>query len=172
MHIKVKQLAFPGVMAAFSVVLMLLGNIIESSTLFFTAAASFLVGVAIFICGNKRGIVFFLVCVALIFLLLPNKMYCLTYSAFGLYILVREMAGKHMTKKAIWWGCKYLVFNIIYIPLLLITPTLFINVSLTLPLYIVFIAVGQIALLIFDIAYEQFMRLRFIRNFIESFHQL
>lgn len=169
MHIKVKQLAFLGVMAAFSVVLMLLGNIIESSTLFFTAAASFLVGVAIFICGNKRGIVFFLVCVVLNFLLLPNKMYCLTYTAFGLYILVREITGKHMTNKVIWWVCKYLVFNLIYISLLLVTPTLFIHVSLTLPLYIVFIAVGQIALLIFDIAYEQFMRLRFIRNFIESF---
>ena len=47
MHVKTKKLTVSAMLLAISVLLIYLGNILESSTLFFLALASFCTGVAV-----------------------------------------------------------------------------------------------------------------------------
>ena len=47
MHVKAKTMAFGGLLLALTVVFMALGSIIETSTLFLLAAASFFVGIVV-----------------------------------------------------------------------------------------------------------------------------
>lgn len=47
MHVKAKTMAFSGLLLALTVIFMVLGSVIETSTLFLLAAASFFVGIII-----------------------------------------------------------------------------------------------------------------------------
>ena len=44
MHVEAKKMATAGLLVAFSVIMMILSSVIESSSLFFIAAASFCIG--------------------------------------------------------------------------------------------------------------------------------
>ena len=98
MHVKAKTMAFGGILLALSVICMALGSVIETSTLFLLAAASYFVGIVIREFGMKAGAAFYLADVLLGFLLAPNKFYVLSFAAMGLYILFAEgiwrLAGK------------------------------------------------------------------------------
>lgn len=59
MHVKAKQVAFLGLLAAIVSLFIILASIIESNTLFLLAAAAFLSGVAIREFGLRLGIGFF-----------------------------------------------------------------------------------------------------------------
>ncbi len=158
MHVKTKQMAYLSLMAACSVMLVFLGTMIESNTLFFTAAASFLVGAAIAMSGPRMGMVFYATCLVLGVILLPNKMYCFTYGAFGIYIIVREIVRAHMSKAMVNWVIRYMVFNVIFIPAVILVPGLFISVTISWKILLGLIVGGQVALFILDRAYEWFMR--------------
>ena len=86
MHIKAKTMAFGGLLLALTVVCMALGSVIETSTLFLLAAASFFVGIVIREFGLKAGAAFYIAAVLLGFITAPNKFYVLTFAAWGLYI--------------------------------------------------------------------------------------
>ena len=90
MLLKSKDIAYVSVVTAMAVLLLIVSCYIESSTLFFLAAASFLTGVV----EQKLGIipaVFQLICTAALGLLLtPQKLYCVTYMCFGIYVLLSE----------------------------------------------------------------------------------
>ena len=58
MHVKAKTMAFGGLLLALTVVCMALGSIIETSTLFLLAAASFFVGIVVREFGLKAGAAF------------------------------------------------------------------------------------------------------------------
>ena len=90
MHVKAKKIATGGLMLAFSIVSMLLGNILESNTVFFLALASFFVGIIIREFGMKTGCAFYLAGVLLGVIVVPNKLYVVTYAAMGIYIIVRK----------------------------------------------------------------------------------
>ena len=47
MHVNARKIALSGVLAAFAVVLIVLGSIFETSTLFLLAAAAFCVGIVV-----------------------------------------------------------------------------------------------------------------------------
>ena len=55
MHVKAKTVALGGLLLALTVVFMALGSIIETSTLFLLAAASFFVGIVVREFGLKTG---------------------------------------------------------------------------------------------------------------------
>lgn len=171
MHIKTKQLASLGVLAAVSVILMFLGMVVESNTLFLTAAASFLIGVAVMGAGIVPGVIFYLVCLITSLILLPNKLYCLTYGAFGLYLLIREFVRAHTNKRVLIWLLRYLVFNMLYIPLFILTPRLFISRPLSIGIIVLCIIGGQLVLFVMDIAYEKFMKLDLTKRLIHSFYK-
>ena len=122
MHVKAKTMAFGGLLLALSVVFMALGSIIETSTLFLLAAASFFVGIVVREFGLRAGAAFYIAAVLLGFITAPNKFYVITFAAMGFYIwgieaVWRWLEKRHEMKKRklFFWVSKYVIFNIMYI---------------------------------------------------------
>ena len=98
MHVKARTLAFGGLLLALSVVFMALGSIIETSTLFLLAAASFFVGIVVREFGLRAGAAFYIAAVLLGFITAPNKFYVLTFAAMGFYIWGIEAAWRWLER--------------------------------------------------------------------------
>lgn len=163
MHVNTRKVAFLGLLLAVSVFFVVLGGVIETSTFFLLAAASFGTGVAIREGGKRMGVAFYLASVALSFLIAPNKFYCATYSALGLYILLSEAvydllaSSKNIKmRKKLLWLMKYLIFNSMYIPMLIFFPKLIFAGKISSWLLIAALAAGQAVLFIYDSAYRYF----------------
>lgn len=163
MHVnKTKALAVLGVMAALSTVLTVLGTVISVNTLFFTAAAAFLVGVAVCFYGMGYGTIFFFVCLLLDFFINPNKLHVLLYLGLAGYILLSEgsfLLLDRMTddRKKAWLhrGIRFLIFAVIYVPFVFFFPQLFLSDSLLAKRWIVMVMLpaGIFAWLVYDLAY-------------------
>lgn len=161
MHVKAKQMAFGGLLLALTVVCMVLGSVIETNTLFLLAAASYFVGIVIRETSMAGGAAFYLAGVLLGFIAAPNKLYVISYAAMGLYILAVEQAwrllGKNPEKgnRRLWfWGIKYAVFNLMFIPMVIFFPGVLIAKELPAVMLAALIVVGQVGILIYDKAYE------------------
>ena len=164
MHVnKTKQIAIAGLLAAVVVILMVLSSAVETSSLFFIAAASFLVGVVIREWGNKAGIGFYIVSSLVNFLVAPDKFYCVTYVALGLYILLSEFlwekiaeSGYLAHRRSLLWLGKFAIFNVMFVPAtLFLQKLLFLRYLETWEMLVV-VFLGQIALVVYDNAYRQF----------------
>lgn len=129
---KTKSMAVLGIMAALSTVLTVLGTFISVNTVFFTAAAAFLAGIAVVEYGLGRGMLFFVVCSLLDFFINPNKLHILLYIVFALYFLVAEgsytglkkWSGKK--KERLHAGIRLSVFAVLYVPAVIFIPGLFV----------------------------------------------
>lgn len=167
MHLGTRHLSLLGLLLAFSVVLTVLSGVIETSTLFLLAAASFFVGIAFRETNKPLGVAFYLASVFLSFILAPNKMYCITYTVISLYIVLIELlrakivgasSNKPMNaNKLSLIVVKFILFNIIFLPILMFFPKLIIARDLNLFLSIGFFLGGQIVFFIYDKAYDYFM---------------
>ncbi len=165
MHVKAKAAAFGGLSVALSIVCMSLGSIIESNTLFLLAAASYFVGIMIREFGIRAGAAFYAADVLLGMLIAPNKFYVLSYAAMGLYILLIEIAwqamarGSHrIQKRWVFWVLKYLIFNVLFLPVLFLFQDFFFAGHLTGGWLAGVILAAQFALWIYDRAYEYVQR--------------
>lgn len=163
MHVKAKQVAILGLMAAVVTVLMILSSVIKTSTMFLLAAAAFMVGVSIREYGVRIGFGFFIACILLGFLLSPNKFYVFTYAGFSLYVLWDEVAYTVLAReffrryrRILFMFSKFLLFNVIYLSLLFLFPKIIFAGELNMQVYILLICAGQIGWLIYDRAYEYF----------------
>lgn len=161
MHVKSRLMAFGGLALALCILFMALGSIFETGTLFFLAASSFFVGIVIRESGMKMGLAFYLAAVLLGFILAPNKFYVITFGAMGLYILVIEGVWRLLAKnpgrlrgRGLFWGAKYLVFNVMYIPAVLLFQELLFSRSLSPAVLVGVLAAGQAGLWIYDNVYE------------------
>lgn len=167
MHVKSKKMAIGGVLLALTVLCMVLGTVLESSTLFFLAIASFFVGIIIREFGMKTGYAFYIAGVLLGTFLAPNKFYVVTYAAMGFYILVCENVWRWMGKRIgtkvefnmkqytiAFVVIKYVLFNLMYITAVVGFSNLLFGRNLSVVMTIVTLAVGQIALYAYDKAYE------------------
>lgn len=116
MHVKGKgmtgkEVAYSGIMAALSVICIVLSGVIESNSLFFLAAASFLTG------SVQRNTTFWwsagfsLGCFLLGFVLAPQKLYCFTYLAFAVYVMVAEYFRKRENVRI--WLVKGTVYHLL-----------------------------------------------------------
>lgn len=178
MHVGAKKMATAGLLVAFSVVMMILSSVIETSSLFFIAAASFCVGIAVREWGLRLGVAFLAASVILNFLVAPSKLYCFTFAGMGVYIWASEWLWKRvadardlkhrMTK--LWIG-KYVIFNLIYIPVLFLAPHILFTGKINGLSAIILLLVGQGVLYIYDVAYRYFqaqvwgrLRRRLIEN--------
>ena len=103
MHVKAKTMAFGGLLLALSVVFMALGSIIETSTLFLLAAASFFVGIVVREFGLRAGAAFYIAAVLLGFITAPNKFYVITFAAMGFYP-VNPVSGEYTLSSPIFKG--------------------------------------------------------------------
>ena len=153
MHVKARMTAFSGLLLALSVVCMALGSVIETNTLFLLAAASYFVGIIIREFGMAD--------ILLGFLVTPNKFYVISFAAMGFYILAAEgswrflgKSSEKMQKSWIFWVMKYVVFNLMYIPMVLIFQELLFMKELSGGLLLAVLAAGQVGVWIYERAYE------------------
>jgi hypothetical protein len=169
MHVNAKKMAAGGIMLALSVIFMMLGNVLESSTFFFLAAASFFVGIVYREFGGRMGLAFCVAGILLGFLLAPNKLYVITYAAMGIYILIIETVWRQIGKRigkqgehsvsikkfrVLFWLVKYLVFNIMYLTAVFGFRELFFQGTLSGAAVAAVVLVGEAALFLYDRAYE------------------
>ena len=161
MHVKARTLAFGGLLLALTVVFMALGSIIETSTLFLLAAASYFVGIVVREFGLRAGAAFYIAAVLLGFITAPNKFYVLTFAAMGFYIWGIEAVWRWLEKRPqyrnrrmIFWISKYIIFNIIYIPIVIAFRGMLFARAVSDTMMIVVILGGQIGLFIYDRAYD------------------
>ncbi len=163
MHIKAGQIAFSGLLAAFSVLCVVLGSIVEMSTLFFICGGAFCVGIAVREWGLRYGAAFLLASSIAGMLVAPNKMHCITFTAMGLYLwaseVLRDRIGKasRITSResALWLG-RYIIFNVMYIPAILFAPRLFIAGRIEGAMWIAVWVSGQAGVIIFEKAHDYF----------------
>lgn len=161
MYVKAKKTAIAGLMLAFTMICIAMGSVIETNTLFLLAAASYFVGIIYREFGGKMGAAFYIAGVLLGFIISPNKFYILSYGAMGLYILANEFSfrkiagGKgNISRRAVFWIVKYIVFNVMYLPMLFGFQELLFGRRLPAGLLLGALVAGQIGLLIYDRAYE------------------
>lgn len=160
MHVSGRKLAVSGLLAAFSVVLIILATVMESSSLFFIAAASFCVGIALREWGVYYGTAFYVATTLLGFLVAPNKMYCLTFAGMGFWLVGSELIWRWLaTKKTVrqrtmfLWIGKYIIFNLMYVPVLIFLPHLLMERKMSASLFILLLLGGQLALWVYDRAH-------------------
>lgn len=165
MLLNAKKLAFLGLLLAFDVLMIILSGILEFNTLFLLAAASFCVGIAIRETGLRFGFGFYLAAILLGLFLAPNKFYCITYAAMGMYIVIFEYSYDKLinvrngsNRMKLLWIVKYITFNVMYIPMLIFLPHLVYGGRLNFSIYAVLAVAGQIALYVYDGAYVYFQR--------------
>lgn len=173
-----QSIALLGVLAALSLVSLVLGSVVVVNTLFFTALAAFFVGVAIISCGISRGVVFFFVCTLLDFLFNPNKLHVLLYVIFAIYILVAEISWKLMKgddskeakfspvqrkKRILHFFIRLIVYSILYIPAAWFFPQLIFSEKILQSTFVIAIMIGGgiAAFIIYDLAYLSWKRFYF-----------
>ena len=161
MHVKAGKVATAGLMVALAVVLLCMAAVIEMSSLFFIAAASFCVGIAIREWGLGYGVAFFVATTGIAFLVSPNKLYCITFCAMAVYLLGSEGIWRLLLKrkntkgwKTWFWVGKYLLFNAMYIPTLLFFPKLLFAGKMNGLFFVLALLMGQIALFFYDMAHS------------------
>lgn len=161
---KAKTIAILGMMAALSTVLTVLGTVISVNTVFFTAAAAFLTGIAVIYHGMGTGALFLCVCAALDFFVNPNKLHVFLYLALSIYILVCEGSYQAMEKmapgrKKEWLHrfVRFLVFALLYTLLVIFLPQLLVSDKLLAKSWFmpVMFAMGVVIWFIYDLAYVE-----------------
>ena len=164
MYVKSKKVAFLGLTMALSVILVILSGIIEMNTLFLLAVASCFTGMAITEYGIVAGAAYMTGSVLLSFILAPNKLYVFTYAGMCLYLILTEFVWKVILKceykKRNQWILailKAVIFNAMYIPMLIWLPTLFIARKMSVTLFGILLIAGQAVLILYDMAYHYFM---------------
>lgn len=163
MLLNAKKMSFLGILLAFTIILVVMSSILETNTLFLLSLASFLVGGAIRETGLKQGFVFLFAAILLSLIVAPNKLYCLTFSAMGVYIVgisyafERIAISTNITRKVqALWCVKIVLFNALFLPIVWFLPTLIIATELNLMMKLGMILVAQVFLLIYDYAYRYF----------------
>lgn len=164
---------------AITVILQILAGVIETSSFFLLAAASFLTGCTERKFGVKTAVSFSAGAVILGFILAPQKLYCFTYAGFCIYVLVAEyfrqkniLNGNSDNKRKVSDNFKlqYIIKGVVYHVLLI--GAVFISVKIsglefifsdefiekieTMPVYFVIIAgviAAELLWFIFDRAY-------------------
>lgn len=163
MHINGKKMAMSGILLALTEILIILSGILEFNTLFLLGAASFSIGIIIREYGVKIGAVYYAAAVLLSLILAPNKLYCITFAALGIYLLLAELIYQMLMRRRfdsypgkIFWACKYVVFNLIYLPVLFLFPKMLFVKTPDEKITIAAVIFGQIILFVYDKAYGYF----------------
>lgn len=163
MHVNAKKVAFTGVLAAFAVILLVLSAVIETSSLFLIAAAAFCVGIVLREWGIRAGAAFLTASFLVGLIVAPNRLYCITFLAMGIYLVLSEILWEKVAQSskiqkktvAVWIG-KYIIFNAMFIPVLLIFPTLILEEEAVEKMFWIVLIGAQAGLFVFDKAYMYF----------------
>lgn len=160
-----KKLAFLGILLSVTVLFIILSGVFEFNTLFLLGAASFGVGIAIRESGLRIGAGFYFAALILSLILAPNKLYCITFSLMGLYVLIEEFTFEHLThrktridRKKLFWFIKYTAFNLMLLPALIFLPKLIYQGDLNKGMILAAFFAAQFVLLVYDMAYNYFQK--------------
>lgn len=163
MHVGARRVALAGVLVAFTAIMMVLGSIIESSTLFFIGAASFCVGIAVREWGLRFGVGFWIAVILINIMVAPNKLYCITLGGMGFYIWMSELLWERIAaaqtlkrRHVVLWIGKYVIFNAMYIPALFFMPKLIFTGKINGLAAVTFLIIGQAVFFVYDRAYVYF----------------
>ena len=163
MHVNARKMAFAGLLTAFVAILLVLSSVIESNSLFLIAAASFCVGIAIREWQVRLGTAFLVSSTLISLLVAPNKFYCITYAAMGIYLVLSEILWDKIAEKQdvknkerVLWIGRYLIFNCIYIPSIVFFQELLFVKKVSGVLLLGAIVIGQLILFVYEKSYGYF----------------
>lgn len=164
---RTKKMAGVAVLSGITTILLMAGTMISVNTLFLTALSAFLTGFSIYRYGISSGIMQSIVCLLLDLFLNPDKWNFLLYFCFCLYIILAEIIfqklnkiqepKKKMRRQLIY---NWILFNIIYIPAVILFHALF-SAEMKfsgMTWIVILLFAGQIGWLLFDKAYREFFR--------------
>ena len=168
MHVNTKKLAIAGICLALSMVLVLVGSIIDVSTLSFMLLASFILGVVVNTCGLKIASMYFAASVLLSFFLMPVKLHVLTFGLMEAYVLIREILwekviSKREIKRYTYLLIKLGIFNALFIPPVVLVSEFLFTPADTGFMKVCLILLAEVAFVIADMAYDVFVRYILIR---------
>lgn len=162
-----RKMTMMAVLAALSTVLTVLGTIISVNTVFFTAAAAFLAGIVLTRYGTGAGMIFYIVCATLDFLVNPDKFHVLLYLCLAGYIVLSELTFRLLPikndkkKEGVHRGIRFVIFALIYLPLIFFVPRLFVSESILEESWLmpVLLLGGVVGWFLYDIAYGAFKKM-------------
>lgn len=165
MHLKkTYALAATALATAFSIVLLLIGVYIPINTLFFTAMAAYMIGYSIQKCGLRYGGIQLAACALLDFFLIPDKFNWILYLCLGGYIFVGELIfqkgnqiQEQKKKMRVQMICNWILFNTIYIPMLMFGRELFLTKDVSAGTPVIWLA-GQVGWFVYDKGYHVFLQ--------------
>ena len=167
MHVNTKKLTVSSLLLAVAILFIYLGNVLETSTVFFLALASFCPGIVRREYGNRAGFVYLTATFLLGLILIPQKLYMLTFFLFSLYILLSELIWEGLcrlpgdkNRERLYLIFRLLLFNILYLPLAFLQPGLVwskeVLARMGTWLYPLLFIAGQVFWILFDRAYGYF----------------
>lgn len=122
LHLKSEEVAWGGIMMALAVILIVLSGVIEQSSLFLLAAASFITGVFQRRFSIRASVSFIVGTFLVGIFLAPQKLYCFTFLGFSVYILVAE----YLRSRSVSFAASMLIKSICY-HILLVAAIIMVN---------------------------------------------
>lgn len=161
MHLDTERIVFGGAALAVAMVLLGLGNVFETNTLWLICLSAFLAGVVIRKYGMKTGAVYFVASIFIGFFVSAQKMYVLTFGMIELYILLRELffekcfLNKERSRVLYYIG-KLVIFNVIFLPVVIAAPQLVFAGEITDRIRVTLVLAFELAFVLGDAAYDFF----------------
>ncbi len=165
LHLKAKEVAWSGLMMAFCIILIILSGVIETSSAFLLAAASFITGIIGRKFNLRISVLFAAGTFVLGFLVAPQKLYCFTFAGFSVYVIVAEYFREHNYGKVISIVVKGVCYHVLLVAALvmlkyfigfdIVSGSKWLNSIKDIPVLLALIAIvaAEIMWFIFDRAY-------------------
>ena len=145
-----KKIAFSSILAAISVIMMLIGSFFGSLDLTAAAIASFCVIIAVIEMGCKSAVIIYAVSSALALIVLPSKMPAVYFAVFlGYFPIIKSISERFSS--AVSYAIKFATYFVAYAALSVIVITFFPEAELRKYLMVVCF-LGAIVLFVYDIA--------------------
>lgn len=147
-----RKIAYSGILLSLNIIILILVNIIPINTLFLLGLASLPIAVVIMEYGPKAGIIFYIGSVLLSFMIMANKAQWILYIfTFGIYGLVKYIIEKDRS------FVQEYILKLLAANILIIFAYMILKQFIYIPVNIFIILVFEIAFIIYDFVYSQFI---------------
>ncbi|MBE6624526.1 MAG: hypothetical protein E7622_02655 [Ruminococcaceae bacterium] len=154
---KTKYLAFCAIMSALGVVILLLGSFFNIFDLCAVLIASILIFVVCEELGNGAGMLSYVVCAVIAFLILPSKLVATEYAIFGFYPVLRRIFEARPRGVCITLKALYMVASAT-LTIMLVRFVFTAGEPLELHWEILTGVIGLVCLVLCDIVFKRFSR--------------
>lgn len=147
-----RKIAYSGILLSLNIIILTLVNIIPTNTLFLLGLASLPISIVIMEYGPKSGIVFYVGSVLLSFMIMANKAQWILYIfTFGIYGLIKYIIEKDRS------FLQEYIFKLLAANILIIFAYMILKQFIYIPVNIITVLVFEIAFIIYDFVYSQFI---------------